>query len=172
MKFNITFKKRLFISITLIFAIYLVASLFIEQYKERTLKREALIEQLEIFSDIVSKSIQETNNTNLNNITSLFPSKLRLSIINSDGTVIYDNNVNTSSNHSHRPEIEKANIEGKSYDIRTSESNQQEYIYFAKKYKDLYIRTALPYDIDTIQILKPDSFSSILLSFYLLLYLS
>lgn len=163
MKLRMTFKKRLFLTVTLIFAIFLVISLLIEQYKEQSLKRDALIEQLEIFTDIVDKSlVRQTNETNeLNSVLSLLPEKLRLSIVESNGDVVFDNSVNsysTLSNHSQRPEIETARKQEKGFDIRVSESNQHKYIYFAKKYNNIYIRAALPYDLETIQVLQPDNF--------------
>jgi nitrogen fixation/metabolism regulation signal transduction histidine kinase len=59
-------------------------------------------------------------------------------------------------NHAGRPEIICASEKGKGTDIRISVSKNREYLYYARKFDDHYIRVALPYDVNTQRLLKTD----------------
>lgn len=60
-------------------------------------------------------------------------------------------------NHAQRSEIVSAAKNGQGTAIRTSSSNSRAYLYYAKRFGNLYIRVALPYDIQTQRFLKTDS---------------
>src|SRR5690606_12816546 len=83
-----------------------------------------------------------------------------LTLIDGQGVVQYDNAIKelaTLKNHSHRPEIVEAKANGRGVNIRTSSSNNVEYLYYAKQFNDSFIRVALPYDIRVQQFLKSDN---------------
>src|SRR5690606_21753415 len=68
-----------------------------------------------------------------------------------DGKVLFDNLLEPDNmeNHLKRPEIQKTIGYGFGSNIRVSKSNNTEYLYFAKEYKEGYfIRMALPYDVN------------------------
>ena len=83
-----------------------------------------------------------------------------ITIIDHLGNVVYDNALeeNTlSENHSERPEIALAKTKGRGSHIRVSSSNNQKYLYYAKRYNNLFIRVALPYDVHIRNFLKSDN---------------
>ncbi len=85
--------------------------------------------------------------------------EMRLTLINNRGTVLYDtqkHDVSQMTNHLNRPEIIDANKYGTGFAIRYSASIDREYFYSAQKYGNLFIRTALPYNTDTIKLLEVD----------------
>lgn len=84
----------------------------------------------------------------------------RITIITTNGTVVYDNAVDSISHlntHINRPEIIQAKTKGSGYDIRKSESTGITYYYYAERFDDCYIRTALPYNIEVANILRGDN---------------
>jgi len=88
------------------------------------------------------------------------PSNLRLTIVDHDGKVLYDNSLDKEQgieNHLLRPEIQTALIQKTGTAIRLSKSTGVEYYYFAKDYMNYFIRVALPYDIEIQNFLKTDN---------------
>lgn len=96
----------------------------------------------------------------LKNVLVLMPSNLRLTIVDHDGKVLYDNSLDKEQgieNHLLRPEIQTALIQKTGTAIRLSKSTGVEYYYFAKDYMNYFIRVALPYDIEIQNFLKTDN---------------
>ena len=78
-------------------------------------------------------------------------SKVRITIINMMGTVLYDSEVSDPSkmeNHLHRPEIRIAQKSGSGSHIRESSTTGYEYYYYAKNYSNLFVRVAAHYDVE------------------------
>lgn len=67
--------------------------------------------------------------------------QLRVTLIDSDGSVIYDNNVEvgTMDNHSHRPEISDAFADGEGQAVRQSQTMGKNAFYYAVKLDNGYI---------------------------------
>ncbi|MBO5251160.1 MAG: two-component sensor histidine kinase [Bacteroidaceae bacterium] len=88
---------------------------------------------------------------------------LRITLIRSDGTVLFDNQKDASAsfkNHLDREEVIQALKHGSGYSIsRLSESIGREFFYSAQYYPDLklIIRSALPYTVNLTNMLKADS---------------
>jgi signal transduction histidine kinase len=167
----------------MIFALFTIGVFLFEQSREREHKTEALEEKLDAFADIVNTVlVQHENNlatsvqidTNifvkdscisnkeniLNSLTTILPPNIRLTLIDWQGQVLYDNEIKETfqmENHAQRPEIKTAREAGKGYNIRVSSSNEKKYLYYAKQFNDNYIRVALPYDIQMRHFLKPDN---------------
>lgn len=61
--------------------------------------------------------------------------EVRVTLVNSQGVVLYDNEVNaaTLENHMNRPEISKALVDGEGESIRTSETMAQNTFYYAMR---------------------------------------
>lgn len=160
---KVTYRQKLTLSFVLIFTLFTVGIILFEQYRARGVKTEALEEKLEAYSDLVYSYIAGDRGPDVSKIDSLrtlLPANLRLTCISPDGHVCYDNlfaDPGQLENHAGRPEVVAARSEGRGYDIRTSASNSNPYLYFAKYYGDLVVRAALPYDIEVQHFLKPDN---------------
>lgn len=87
---------------------------------------------------------------------------LRLTMIDNNGNVIYDNNDRTpfpETNHNNRPEVIKARKNGSGYSVeRHSQSDDADYFYSATLMPDgSVVRSAAPYDHVLRDFLKADS---------------
>ena len=109
------YKHRLFLYFLLIFTLFSVGILLFARANEKKLKTEALKEQLNIYTEIANAAIYSQKDLNIrsvaHNISTLFPEKMRFTLIDNSGNVLYDNKVLHSSpeNHTNRPEIIAAN---------------------------------------------------------------
>ncbi len=156
MKLN--YRLRLFLYVALPTTLFTLSVFFIEQNREKKFKTKAIEEKLDAYTNIVQKSI---NNQPVENYTkllqildSILPQNLRLSIIEPGGKVIFDNDVSgwdNLENHLNRPEIVSAQKNKTGTDIRTSLSTNKKYLYYAKNDGNLFVRVALPYDIQLQQ---------------------
>ena len=161
MKLN--YKQRLFLYIAIIFTLFTIGVFAFQHSQEKRLKTEALEEKLDAYIEIINAGLLSRNGDYsqvLDSLIQLFPQNIRLSLIDKQGNVLFDNfieNISRLENHNKRPEIENALRVGKGTDKRTSTSNSQEYLYYAKKIGNQYIRVALPYDIQVQRFLKPDN---------------
>lgn len=86
---------------------------------------------------------------------------LRVTLIDPDGTVIYDNNDRTpfpETNHNNRPEVIKARNNGSGYSVdRHSESDKTDYFYSATRLPDgSVVRSAVSYNHLLRDFLKAD----------------
>ena len=156
MKLN--YKYRLFLWFGFIFLIFTIGIALFEQSRNRSYKTELLEEKLDSYSDIVNRVI--TRGGAIDSLLTLFPPNIRLTFINQQGVVLYDNVVTDLAlleNHGNRPEIITAKTSGKGSDIRKSASNSKDYLYYAKYYGEHYVRVALPYDIQVKHFLRIDN---------------
>lgn len=98
----------------------------------------------------------------LNSLVTLFPdSDLRVTIVDSSGVVIYDSfikDAETLENHKNRPEILEASAGGEGKAIRHSHSTGKDYYYYADKFDNIYVRSALPYTHNLKNMLKANLF--------------
>ncbi len=160
---KLSYKQRLFLYIAIIFTLFTIGIVAFQYSREKKLKTEALEEKLDAYVEIINAGLlnRDRDYTQvLDSLIQLLPQNIRLSLIDKQGNVLFDNsigNVSRLENHAKRPEIIKALKVGKGTDIRTSVSNSQEYLYYAKKSGDQFIRMALPYDIQVQRFLKSDN---------------
>lgn len=163
---KLSYKQKLFIYFFIVFAAFTVIIIFFQQSREKSYKTETLRTTLDDYSDIIARYIQQhhlidhQHIDSLNNMLILLPSNLRLTIVNHDGKVLYDNNLDNEKdieNHLQRPEIQTALIQKTGTATRLSQSTGIEYYYFAKDYMNFFIRVALPYDIEVQNFLKTDN---------------
>ncbi|GAB1415516.1 ATP-binding protein [Paludibacter sp.] len=133
-----------------------------ERSRETTFKTEALEDKLDVYAELIQNSL--TNDVSsykekLSLISSVV-SNLRISVIDLQGNVLYDNTVDsysTMENHLNREEIKIAQLKGNGSYIRKSETNNQPYLYYAKKFINRYIRVALPHTIQLQHFLQADN---------------
>ena len=158
-----SYSQKLTFSFCLILALFSISIVVFEQNREKKRRTASMEERLDGYTEIVYQFLGQhpiAENSNLDDLLSLFPTNLRLTIIDENGSVLYDNhldNYDELESHLERPEIIQAKQKGKGSNIRLSSSIQKEYLYYVKHIGKLYIRVALPYDIQIQYLLKPDN---------------
>ena len=146
-------------SFVLLFTFVVGTVAIFQHYYERRLKTEQLQERLVDYADIVSNKIVFSDEK-LDSFFDLFPEGLRITLIDTSGVVTFDNRVSDVSsmeNHGQRPEVIEALIKGQGFNIRYSNTLQQDYYYVAIKRHHMVIRTSMAYTLDLKQTyLRPD----------------
>ena len=141
------FQKKLVLSFLLIFAVCTFVITIFEHRQIQIQQREKLQRELDAYVTVIA----------LNDSLPALPSNLRITIMDIAGNVKYDNVVpDTLENHADRPEVIGAIKNGNFSVLRSSETNNITYLYYAKKNSDEIIRVALPYDKTVQFLLKPN----------------
>lgn len=184
---RLSYKKKLFLYFLLVFAIFTAIIVAVQQNREKLYKKENLQTSLNAYTGIIANYIKshrlltDGHIDSVRNILPLLPPGLRVSIIDRQGKVLFDNDIKQNgeiANHLSRPEISKALINGTGANIRYSETLNTDFYYYARYVDSYFIRVALPYNADVQNTLKADDIFTyfILLLFFtallLLLYLS
>ena len=160
---KLTYKQKIFSYFCLLLILFAGSIIMFEHSEAKRYKTEALEERLDAYASTLFKKIQQKDTLDSATITetiSLFPKNLRVTILNQVGNVLYDNTITNDKNldnHSQRPEIITANQKGRGSDIRFSQTKDEDFLYYARKFQTLYIRVALPYDIEVREVLKTDN---------------
>ncbi|MDR1681989.1 MAG: hypothetical protein LBS25_01160 [Candidatus Symbiothrix sp.] len=153
-----TFTLKLAFRFCLILILFACGILIVEQHQGKKYKTAAMEERLDSYAEIAYRYGRQ--HADWDSLFALLPEKIRLTLVDSTGTVLYDNGLDDYfhiENHLNRPEIKEAATNGKGRDIRLSASTKKEYIYYAKHFDNQYIRVALPYDIQVRHFLQPDT---------------
>lgn len=162
---RLTYKKKLFLYFLLIFTIFTVIIIAVQQNREKMYKTENFGTSLNVYTDILSRYIGEHHLLtdghidSVRNILPLLPGSLRVTIIDKEGKVLYDNNAGAGEdigNHLDRPEISGARYKKYGANIRTSATTGVEYYYYARNFNDYFIRVAEPYNISLKHTLQAD----------------
>ena len=158
---KISYKQKLSLWFFAIFVLFTIGIIVFERSRETKFKTEALIKRLDAYAEIIHASLEkhQTPNQSMEYLSGILPDNLRQTLIDSYGNVIYDNVVVGNSlvgNHAERPEITQARTNGSGSNIRTSATNSQKYLYYAKRSNDYFIRVAFPYDVQIQNLLKSD----------------
>ena len=159
-----TLNRRLFLYFFSIFLLMLVIICFFQYQREKEFRTEQLDQQLITYNFTIHRFITEQNPNwdKLDDYVHLFPdSALRVTVIDSLGTVTFDSSVKNGtqlSNHLNRPEIVMANTEENGKAIRHSVSTGKDYYYLAHHFPGVYVRSALPYNVSLISMLKANTF--------------
>ena len=140
--------------------IQLVCFITFQYVREKDYKSDSLNEQLQLCNIHILESLNE----GLSAEEYTFPDGLtysdaRLTIMNTLGTVLYDNRhlADSLDNHILRPEIQAALKAGRGYNIRRiSSSDGRQYFYSATKGREHIVRTAIPYTATLKDTLKAD----------------
>ena len=162
-KKSISYKARLFLYLTSIFALFTIALVLFQSHREQLYRANMLESRLRGYADIVAESIEneglKRDSAQIYDLVKIFPEDLRLTVITRTGTVKHESSVweaNAMESHLDRPEVLKAinHIEGS--DIRISQTTGLEYFYYAKSYGGFIVRVALPYDSSVQDFMKTD----------------
>ncbi len=153
MRKQLNYKVRLFLYFFVVFGIFSVVVVVFERVGDRAHRKDMMATNLSIYSELLESNLLLSDG---------LPTSLRVTYINSDGTVGYDrdvSNYDSMENHLSRPEVLGAISSGTSYDIRHSETTDIPYFYLARRLcNGDFIRVALPYDSNTRMLLSPDTF--------------
>jgi len=156
MKLN--YKHRLFVWFGVIFLVFAVGVAVVEQSRSKAYKTESLEERLDAYAGVIAQTLARGYPPD--SLAEVLPANLRVTLINPQGVVVYDNAIDDISrleNHAHRPEVVAARSKGSGSNIRTSASNGHAYLYYAKLSGDRFIRVALPYDVHVKHFLRADN---------------
>ena len=158
--------NKLYLSVLSLFLLFAVAFIVFQQYREKQYKVETLNLRLQDYNNQMHEALVSGGKNNaawLNDyLTRHAIRDLRVTIINKDGRVIFDNvstNICHMGNHIRRPEVRQALNKGNGSSVdRNSKTMGHDYFYSATYYpQDKYvIRSALPYNVDLAKSLKTD----------------
>jgi two-component system OmpR family sensor kinase/two-component system phosphate regulon sensor histidine kinase PhoR len=160
-----TYLQRIFACFLIIFLFFAGAVILIEQKQEKKFRVADLEARLDGYAEIVHEFIRQHKLSNdslgkVNELCRLLPAPIRLSVIDNDGIVLLDNEVSDPGrmdNHLSRPEIMNARYGSYGSNVRFSASTGQEYLFYARRFGNYYVRIALPYNLETRNMLKADS---------------
>ncbi len=161
---QISIRKRLFIYISIIFAVFTILVMLFQYQREKEFKTKQLENTLYNIAEfthnyIEHKSIFKNNNFNLlDSLKTILPAKnIRITVIAKNGKVVYDSEVKdywNMENHLHRPEVQVSISNGYGANIRTSATTGNNYYYYAKYYSEYFVRTAALYNIEVKNFLQ------------------
>ena len=172
---NFSVRKKLFVYLTFVFVIFTGLVLIFQYNREKEFRKAELEKSLNIYSDIINQFIINTvskttgNYYLIDSLIEILPDKdFRITVIDNKGVVMYDSEVadyKTMGNHLQRPEVQLSKVSPFGSSIRKSATTGNTYYYYAKSYRNYYIRIAALYNINTRDLLKIDN----LFIFYIIL---
>src|SRR6056297_2062723 len=160
-----SFQRRLFIYFFSVFLSFTIIILIFQYFREKKYRVDQLNSNLEIITETIHQFIENNN---------LYPHKLqltdslleivpqpdlRITIIDKNGTVFYDNfvdDIQSMENHINRPEVQGALNNKFGTSIRQSSTTGQEYYYFTHHYDKYFIRTAAIYNLEIKSFLRAE----------------
>lgn len=154
--FRLTYHKRLFLGL-LFYSWLLVGSLALFQYqREKKFKAEELNSRLQVVNDLILSRLDSTGRLT---VPPVDIHGLRISVIDKQGKVIYDNSLDAlpGTSHLNREEIAEALATGEGYTLRRhSDTNGKTYFYSATRGDKYVVRTAIPYSMNLNHVLVAD----------------
>lgn len=158
--------SKLYISILAVFLLFAVSFIVFQQVREKQYKKELLNSRLQSYNNQMADAIRyigkKDEQTLSNYVKTHSMPNLRVTIVNDNGDVIFDNlqkDYTNFSSHAGRPEIIQAKKTGAGSSVeRNSKTFKHEFFYSATYFKDekITIRTALPYNNDLAKSLQTD----------------
>ncbi|MGM9790939.1 MAG: sensor histidine kinase [Candidatus Cryptobacteroides sp.] len=143
--------KRPWIWSTVILAVFALAITALELGSEQDYKKSILSARLEGYADVVARS------QDYDGAVRWLPEDIRVSVVSPEGEVVYDSyQGEVQGSHLDRPEIQACLSGSEGCSIRRSGTSGIEYIYFAKRYGDVIVRTAMPFELAQKRFMHPD----------------
>jgi len=173
-----TIRWKLFTYYYLLFAVFTFSIILYQNKREQHFRIAQLETSLNEYTDIANRYIEhnslfkEKTFSKLDSLKYIIPvAKARITVVNFEGKVLYDNIIadyEHMENHKERPEIQKALFSEFGENIRHSSTTNEEYIYYAKSYKNYVVRAAVVYDTQIKAFLKADW---VFIPFFIFLFL-
>lgn len=136
-------KVKIFLYFFLVFALYTVVVVSVQQRRERTYRMESALERMDRYATLARYDSLATE----------LPADLRITLLGPQGKVLYESQADTVGkkleNHFYRTEIVEAKVNGSGYEVRTSQTTGEKYLYYARRTPDGFVRVALPYTPST-----------------------
>lgn len=134
---RLTYPQRLFLWL-LGYSILLVGCFVVFQYqREKEFQAESLNTRLQLINTYILTELDENQDVSKINLAYFHPFEdIRVSVISDEGTVVYDNSIDSlpNTNHLNRKEIREALSRGSGYTVRRhSESTGDYYFYSATR---------------------------------------
>lgn len=158
------FRNNLLFFYSAVFIVTAVSMLTYFYTREKEFRVETLNDELLNISRITDnylklKGIFKSGQyQKIDSLIILLPQKnLRITVIDSSGTVLYDSSYPDPAameNHLSRPEIIKARSADYGTSVRKSETTGIDYYYYAKSFGNYYIRSAVIYDVNIASFLR------------------
>ncbi len=158
---------RLFLSVVTIFLFFCITFIILQQERERESRVKYLHARLQDYNRHMEEMLALSPGNELPAIENYVNShplpNLRVTIIRTDGNVIYDNmqrDISSMTNHLNRKEVEEALNKGQGYAIsRKSKTLGRSYFYSATSFPEQkrIIRTAIPYGDTSSEIFADDN---------------
>ena len=176
MRIKFSFKSRILLTFSLIIALFTAGIIYFEQQQVRKERTESLQRMLDNNALLIARyleqnqMIHEMDTTRLKELLHYMQPELRLTLIDDKGEVLYDNRLEADrmENHLLRPEVQESIAEGSGSDIRRSTSNKLEYLYHVRYEENLFVRVALPYDVELRSFIhSANSFAYYILLFFI-----
>ena len=176
MRIKFSFKSRILLTFSLIIALFTAGIIYFEQQQVRKERTESLQRMLDNNALLIARyleqnqMIHEMDTTRLKELLHYMQPELRLTLIDDKGEVLYDNRLEADrmENHLLRPEVQESIAKGSGSDIRRSTSNKLEYLYHVRHEQNLFVRVALPYDVELRSFIhSANSFAYYILLFFI-----
>lgn len=159
-RINLSYHKRLFTLLLSFIWIIVICFMVFQYFREKDVKSDSINSQLQFCNNNIIRAIEDGNSYETGIASSYFPFEdIRVTIIETDGDVVYDSkyDANSLDNHLSRPEVSSALAAGTGYHIsRQSSSDGKQYFYSATKGQEIIVRCAVPYSASLKDVLKAD----------------
>lgn len=153
-----TYHRRLFLWLLTYSWLMVLCFAAFQYHRERRFKAEELNIRLQALNESLLETIGRSDTvSHFGNLPPI--AGLRISVIDLQGRVIYDNSLDSlpEKNHLEREEIAEAVEKGSGYTLRRhSESTGETYFYSARKGENRIVRTAVPYSVSLRVLLRAD----------------
>lgn len=145
-------KKKLwfwFVGLFLLFGTFVITVVMLD---ENNYKKAVLKAKLESYANVLAASVDSFETIGF------LPPNIRLTVMDTVGFVSFDSyeSADSLSNHLMRPEVKDCMSGMEGCSIRQSESSDKKFFYYAKRYDDLIVRLALPYEVDVRIFFRPN----------------
>lgn len=157
------YRQKIFFYFIAVFIVFTALIVYVQRQIEEEYKTDTLKMDLEDYSNVVGKFVEKYGMDSIHIVAGFLPENMRLTIIDEDGKVVFDNTLTTEEervleSHFYRPEIAVAGRDGIGTAVRYSDTKKTEYFYLAKAFDGFYSRVALPYNIALNSFLKADNY--------------
>ncbi|MDE5646389.1 MAG: HAMP domain-containing histidine kinase [Muribaculaceae bacterium] len=159
---SLSYRRRLFLGLVGYSLVLVGCFLSFQYHREKSFKADELNSQLQLVNTYILNELAEGKTIGEMRLHEVSPHEdMRVSIIGSDGSMVYDNTIDSlpGDNHLDRWEIALAMKRGSGYTLRRhSKLNDNTYFYSARRGSDgTVVRTAVPYSVSLIDLLKADT---------------